>query len=424
MSLRGEGKRRSLKVGWYALPVAVLGLGLVAGMLARSVGPSSVLIRPSPTVTGVPGSLSLGKGLASPTVARAGATLSRSPLRQPLMAGVTTASVPPRNLVEANVERVIEGVTLDVNIAGQRALVRLIGVDTPRLDAPALCFGAEAAAKMQALVDSVGGKVLLERDVSEQDNMGRLLRYVWVEQAGRRLMLNETLLEGGFARVSAAALDVRYQDRFFTLEHAAQMEKRGLWGICGGFGVPAPTITSVVARTSQPTSLPTLTRSRATSTQIVSPPTFSAALPTPSRTSIPSTATHPVKTATRFVSATAAPSMTLVPRKSPTLIPSPTVVHPALPTPTFTQAQAIPILTATAAVSPGHVATPESSSTEVAPTRGLRYDPNGPDRDCPDFDTQEEAQEFFIAAGGPQKDPHRLDSDHDGVACEKLPHRK
>jgi hypothetical protein len=54
----------------------------------------------------------------------------------------------------------------------------------------------------------------------------------------------------------------------------------------------------------------------------------------------------------------------------------------------------------------------------------LRYDPNGPDRDCPDFATQEEAQEFFIAAGGPGRDPHRLDADKDGVACEKLPHRK
>ena len=59
-----------------------------------------------------------------------------------------------------------------------------------------------------------------------------------------------------------------------------------------------------------------------------------------------------------------------------------------------------------------------------APTTGLRYDPNGPDRDCADFGDQEEAQEFFIAAGGPEKDPHDLDRDHDGIACESLTHRK
>ena len=49
------------------------------------------------------------------------------------------------------------------------------------------------------------------------------------------------------------------------------------------------------------------------------------------------------------------------------------------------------------------------------------YDPFGPDRDCGDFATHEEAQAFFIAAGGPGHDPHRLDGDHDGIACESLP---
>lgn len=50
---------------------------------------------------------------------------------------------------------------------------------------------------------------------------------------------------------------------------------------------------------------------------------------------------------------------------------------------------------------------------------GLRYDPKGPDRDCSDFATQAEAQAFFEATG--PGDPHRLDQDHDGVACESLP---
>jgi micrococcal nuclease len=56
----------------------------------------------------------------------------------------------------------------------------------------------------------------------------------------------------------------------------------------------------------------------------------------------------------------------------------------------------------------------------TAPT-SLRYDPNGPDRDCGDFDTHAEAQAFFEAAGGPDRDPHKLDGDHDGIACETLP---
>lgn len=47
------------------------------------------------------------------------------------------------------------------------------------------------------------------------------------------------------------------------------------------------------------------------------------------------------------------------------------------------------------------------------------YDTTG-DYDCSDFDTQEEAQEFFESEGV-DEDPHNLDRDGDGVACETLP---
>ena len=40
---------------------------------------------------------------------------------------------------------------------------------------------------------------------------------------------------------------------------------------------------------------------------------------------------------------------------------------------------------------------------------------------CSDFDTQQEAQAQFEADGGPEEDPHNLDSDGDGIACESLP---
>jgi len=43
------------------------------------------------------------------------------------------------------------------------------------------------------------------------------------------------------------------------------------------------------------------------------------------------------------------------------------------------------------------------------------------DKDCADFSTQKQAQIFYLKAGGPQSDPHRLDYDHDGVACETNP---
>lgn len=42
------------------------------------------------------------------------------------------------------------------------------------------------------------------------------------------------------------------------------------------------------------------------------------------------------------------------------------------------------------------------------------------DRDCSDFSSQRAAQEFFRSHGGPENDPHRLDVDRDGSACESL----
>ncbi len=42
----------------------------------------------------------------------------------------------------------------------------------------------------------------------------------------------------------------------------------------------------------------------------------------------------------------------------------------------------------------------------------------GGDMDCSDFSSQAEAQAFFERAG--PGDPHRLDRDKDGIACETL----
>ena len=76
------------------------------------------------------------------------------------------------------------------------------------------------------------------------------------------------------------------------------------------------------------------------------------------------------------------------------------------------------------------VLTPTSSPTPtpasgypIGPRTGVPvlYDPFGPDRNCGDFSTWAQAQDFFEGAGGPASDPHRLDGDKDGTACESLP---
>lgn len=50
--------------------------------------------------------------------------------------------------------------------------------------------------------------------------------------------------------------------------------------------------------------------------------------------------------------------------------------------------------------------------------------PGRPDRDCSDFATQEDAQEYFEENGGSaSNNVDGLDNDHDGIACESLPRR-
>jgi Excalibur calcium-binding domain len=42
------------------------------------------------------------------------------------------------------------------------------------------------------------------------------------------------------------------------------------------------------------------------------------------------------------------------------------------------------------------------------------------DKDCSDFSSWRAAQSFYKKKGGPRRDPHRLDADRDGIACESL----
>ena len=92
---------------------------------------------------------------------------------------------------------------------------------------------------------------------------------------------------------------------------------------------------------------------------------------------------------------------------------------PALPTATTSAPQPA----ATPVPPTATISAPEPTATAVpaTPSSPLKYDPNGPDRNCTDFDTWEEAQAFYLAAGGPETDRHRLDGDSDGVACESRP---
>ena len=56
--------------------------------------------------------------------------------------------------------------------------------------------------------------------------------------------------------------------------------------------------------------------------------------------------------------------------------------------------------------------------TRFARAEGTQRVSTASDRDCSDFAGGRAAQQFFVKAGGPSNDPHDLDRDGDGYACE------
>jgi endonuclease YncB( thermonuclease family) len=124
------------------------------------------------------------------------------------------------------VTRVIDGDTIEVDITGTIYKVRYIGIDTPEPDdkRPEFCALAQEATRYNRQL--VGGKtVRLEKDISETDQYGRLLRYVFVGDT----LVNAELVRQGLACAKSYPPDTKYQDYLEELETEARQDKIGIW---------------------------------------------------------------------------------------------------------------------------------------------------------------------------------------------------
>lgn len=140
-----------------------------------------------------------------------------------------TASQPQGDLMR--VKRVVDGDTIEME-SGKK--VRYIGVNTPesvKVNSPVECFGKEASAKNKELVE--GKLVRLEKDVSETDRYGRLLRFVYLEDG---TFVNDELVREGYAHASTFPPDVKLAQQFKLSEREARDAQRGLWAdeTCAG----------------------------------------------------------------------------------------------------------------------------------------------------------------------------------------------
>jgi micrococcal nuclease len=141
--------------------------------------------------------------------------------------------------VSAKVVNVVDGDTIDVIIGiDQKYRVRLIGVDTPETVHPnkdVEYFGKEASDYTKNKL--TGKTVYLEKDVSEVDKYGRLLRYVWLtppsedpsEKEIRANMFNAILVANGYANAATFPPDVKYTNLFLKLAEEAKNKGLGLW---------------------------------------------------------------------------------------------------------------------------------------------------------------------------------------------------
>ena len=156
-------------------------------------------------------------------------TIQRSPRVTPVPARTTPTIIAllPPGTVYATVTQIVDGDTVHVLVDSQDHALRLIGINTPEItfgkDEP---YGQEAKAALAHML--AGGQVYLDKDVSETDQYGRLLRYVYLPDG---TFVNAELVRLGYAQAVTYPPDVAQADLFREMQREAREAGRGLWGL-------------------------------------------------------------------------------------------------------------------------------------------------------------------------------------------------
>ena len=136
-------------------------------------------------------------------------------------------------------------VVMDGDPPGLNYEVRYLGIDAPPNTA-SVPWGVVAFEVNRKLTN--GKVVRLERDESDVDEEGRLLRYVYLDDE----LLSITLVEQGLARADITEPDTRFQTEILEAEKRAKAVQLGLWG-------KPPTATPRILATAGITGTTTLT---------------------------------------------------------------------------------------------------------------------------------------------------------------------
>ncbi len=213
-----------------ACVIATLVFRPVADILPATV--DAALGTPTSTITATPTPTSLPTNTATFTPTP---TITPSPTSTPVVADTATPTAtstrrptPNPNLLQGVVVEVIAGDLIDVSIDGKVRRVKYLSIEVPALNDPergSEPFGQEALDINKLLVE--GQQVTLEKDVTNTDDQGRLLRYVY---AGA-LFVNEEMVRQGVAEVILVPPDTKYGASLQDVEKGAQATKLGIWSV-------------------------------------------------------------------------------------------------------------------------------------------------------------------------------------------------
>lgn len=230
-SLSRETMRTIAVAGWLALSLLLMSCSFVAVPPMPTTARSTVSTR---TPTSAVVSVTATVALPTPPAL----TASPSP---PTATPVLPTATPTVVRTEARVERVISGDTIEVTLGGTRAIVQYLSVKAPPVTGNTDDAGARALRRNRELV---GGKqVVLERDVTDRNDQGQLVRYVWIGDQ----LINATLVREGYVRYVASETDRRYAGLLGYLQEEARRSGLGIWANTGQASQRTPTAAAATA---------------------------------------------------------------------------------------------------------------------------------------------------------------------------------
>ncbi len=135
------------------------------------------------------------------------------------------------------IKRVVDGDTAIVSLDNEDYRLRFIGINTPEYNLSENIvepLGKEASDYSKKILQ--GQRVYLEKDKSDQDHYGRLLRYVWLKPAAnpenpsyseiRNNMVNAIIIDQGYSKAKNYPPDDKYFTSLKNIEKDAKVDNK------------------------------------------------------------------------------------------------------------------------------------------------------------------------------------------------------